>query len=301
MDHKLFACLVSLNFVSLLFVVHGDTKFSCSQTPYPDVCESLITTNYMPNSDVEPFPYPSFRTLALTASMRRAKEGWRFVAGRDAGKLDGRVKAALTDCLELMEDSINKFNRCISSTTNSLEDSQTWISAALTNYETCKTGFIELNSTSYLTSFPFMEGDYSKLLSNSLAINRLTATSSLTSTTAGGGRKLLSDGAMFPTWLSKADRRLLQSSTQPNLVVAKDGSGDYQTVSAAVAASSKLRSGTKRFVIHVKAGVYKENVDITKSMKNLMLIGDGTGSTILTGSRSVGGGSTTFRSATFGK
>nr|CAD1821834.1 unnamed protein product [Ananas comosus var. bracteatus] len=80
-----------------------------------------------------------------------------------------------------------------------------------------------------------------------------------------------------------------------NLVVAKEGSGDYTTISAAVAASAKLRSGTSRYVMHVKAGIYNENVQITESTKNLMLIGDGIGATIVTSSRNTKDGSTTFR------
>ncbi|KAG1369874.1 Pectinesterase [Cocos nucifera] len=80
------------------------------------------------------------------------------------------------------------------------------------------------------------------------------------------------------------------------LVVAKDGTGDFTGISEAVDEASK-GSGIKRFVIHVKKGVYKENVDV--GMRNLMLVGDGIGKTVITGSRSAGGGSTTYNSATF--
>jgi pectinesterase len=52
-------------------------------------------------------------------------------------------------------------------------------------------------------------------------------------------------------------------------------------------------------VIYVKAGTYKENVEI--KLKNIMLVGDGIGKTIITGSKSVGGDATTFNSATLGK
>lgn len=61
-----------------------------------------------------------------------------------------------------------------------------------------------------------------------------------------------------------------------------------------------LFSATSRFVMHVKRGVYKENFEIGKKMKNIMLASDGLTYTIITGSRSVGGGFTTFNSATVG-
>ncbi|KAF2308396.1 hypothetical protein GH714_006718 [Hevea brasiliensis] len=140
----------------------------------------------------------------------------------------------------------------------------------------------------------------SKLLTNSLAINKATVSSSY-NTNKVGGRRLLADG--FPRWVSAGDRRLLQSSrgaTAADIVVAQDGSGNYKTISEAVAASVNRRSGTKRFVIYVKKGVYKENVEIKKSMKNLMFIGDGIDSTVVTGNKNAQDGSTTFRSATFG-
>ncbi|GKC55929.1 zinc finger MYM-type protein 1-like protein [Tanacetum coccineum] len=81
--------------------------------------------------------------------------------------------------------------------------------------------------------------------------------------------------------------------------VAQDGSGDYKTISAAIAAVPKLRKGNSRFVIHVKVGVYKENVEIKKRIRNLMIFGDGMGSTIVTSNKNVQDGSTTFHSATF--
>lgn len=54
-------------------------------------------------------------------------------------------------------------------------------------------------------------------------------------------------------------------------------------------------------MIHVKQGTYRENVDIGNGLKNIMLVGDGIGKTIITGSKSAGGGTTTFKSATVGK
>lgn len=57
----------------------------------------------------------------------------------------------------------------------------------------------------------------------------------------------------------------------------------------------------KRYVIYIKRGVYKENVEIKKKKWNLMMVGDGMDATIISGNRSFVDGWTTFRSATFGK
>ncbi|KAI3684117.1 hypothetical protein L6452_33336 [Arctium lappa] len=103
----------------------------------------------------------------------------------------------------------------------------------------------------------------------------------------------------WPEWLSTGDRKLLQSGgvvTPADVTVAKDGSGDYTTVAAAVVGAPS-RSGS-RYVIKIAAGVYRENVEIPITKTNLMFIGDGTSNTIITGSRSVAAGSTTFNSPT---
>lgn len=108
------------------------------------------------------------------------------------------------------------------------------------------------------------------------------------------------DGIQWPEWLSAGDRRLLQSSSvEPDVVVAADGSGNFRTVAAAVAAAPEKSS--KRYVIRIKAGVYRENVEVPKKKTNIMFMGDGRRNTIITGSRNVVDGSTTFNSATVGK
>lgn len=84
-----------------------------------------------------------------------------------------------------------------------------------------------------------------------------------------------------------------------DVVVAQDGSGRWRTVSEAVArAPSHSR---RRYVIYVKRGVYEENVEVRKKKTNIVIVGEGMGETVITGSRSMAAGWTTFRSATFGK
>ncbi|KAJ4960521.1 hypothetical protein NE237_020431 [Protea cynaroides] len=286
MDLLFVRILVSVSL--LAFVANADTISSCNQTPHPQICNSFIGSN--PRITSKGFPY-----VALTVTMNQAQLAHNLISAMDLSSFNEPAKAAWADCLELFNDTISKLNRVLLS--NSWEDTQTWLSAAVANQQTCQNGFMELNSASLISSLPSMLGDFSKLLSNSLAINNQAAFS--LSSKPGGARRLLSDG--FPSWVSSVDRKLLQSTTvasQANIVVAADGSGNYKTISEALSASSKLRNGTSRFVIYVKKGTYKENVGITKFMKNIMLIGDGIDATIVTGSKNYVDGSTTFRSAT---
>ncbi|KAG0490969.1 hypothetical protein HPP92_007832 [Vanilla planifolia] len=278
-------CLVTF-FLSLLIATCGATyqAFTCEQTPYPQLCSSMV---------LQTAPKFGLREVAIEATLARVQLAHRFASTVEPSSLpDPAARAAWSDCLELCEDTIEQLNRSLSQDC-SHEDSQTWLSAAIANQQACRDGFVELGSSFPFPSSPFLSYNISDAVSNLLAINKAFGTAA-----PAGNRKLLSHG--FPTWVAAADRRLLQSSNvNADLVVAKDGSGDYKTISEAVGAAAKRRSGTSRYVIHVKAGVYKENVEISKSMKNLMIVGDGMDSTVVTGSKNVVDGSTTFRSATF--
>nr|CAD1825047.1 unnamed protein product [Ananas comosus var. bracteatus] len=114
------------------------------------------------------------------------------------------------------------------------------------------------------------------------------------------GRELRGDG--FPAWLSSKERRALKGQAKnnltPNLVVAKDGTGNFTTINDAINAVPKTYDG--RFVIYIKEGVYEEQVIVPKQMVNLTLFGDGSRKTIITGSRNVADGNnmTTYKSAT---
>lgn len=102
-----------------------------------------------------------------------------------------------------------------------------------------------------------------------------------------------------PKWMSATQRRLLQLSSpqKPNKVVAPDGSGDFKTISEAIAAVPKTFEG--RFVIYVKAGVYKEYVTVPKNMANIFMYGDGPTKTVVTGDKSNTGGFATIATRTF--
>uniref|UniRef100_A0A2P2JQR9 Pectinesterase n=2 Tax=Rhizophora mucronata TaxID=61149 RepID=A0A2P2JQR9_RHIMU len=288
---------------SFIVFVHGATITTpCSQTPYPDVCNHFrIDANLVQSNRIQtPF---AFRDQSLLVTMNQAIQAHQSISNMDLSPFDQKGKLAWADCLELYADTVDQLSRSLSSS-NPI-DAQTWLSAATANQQTCENGFIDFNLASNLESLPYMLGNFSKLLSNSLAINKVTISSqspiydNFYTRQGSGHRRLLVNG--FPSWVSSGDRRLLQS-TAPltgDIVVAQDGSGNYKSISEALAASVKQRSGVKRFVIYVKKGVYNENINIERSMKNLMFIGDGIDATIVTGNKNIQDDATTFRSATF--
>ncbi|TKY71203.1 Pectinesterase 2.1 [Spatholobus suberectus] len=112
------------------------------------------------------------------------------------------------------------------------------------------------------------------------------------------------DGSLngdFPPWVTSKDRRFLESTAgdiNANVVVAQDGSGNFTTVVQAVA--SAPNNSNTRFIIYVKMGTYKENVQINSEKTNVMLLGDGMNATIITGSLNFVDGQDISVSATVG-
>ncbi|GMJ12731.1 HIGHLY METHYL ESTERIFIED SEEDS, Pectin Methylesterase6 [Hibiscus trionum] len=269
------------------YFVNGAPITSCNQTPYPDVCNYYMGSSAAITAQLDQ-TRPSFRDTAIQVTLNQAAQAHRYISSIDTSSFD-RAKLAWNDCVELYEDSVHHLNK--STSTNNFMDSQTWLSAASANQRTCENGFLDFNLASHLQTLPPMLANLTKLISNSLAINKATIVASSSS---------LADG--FPGWLSSADRKLLQTTGAPkaDIVVAQDGSGNFTTITEAVAAATAVAGGGKRTVIYVKAGVYKEYVDIGTSAKNITLIGDGIDATIITGSKSNQTGSSTSNSATFG-
>ncbi|CAH9115347.1 unnamed protein product [Cuscuta epithymum] len=201
---------------------------------------------------------------------------------------------AIGFCNEMMEMSRQRLNQAMTDLKESPEkqkqDIQTWLSAVVTFQQACKdsvdTSALSSSSSSntkeLLATISHTVSFHSQLASNALSlVNRMTED-------VGGG--------ISGRGISGRQRKLLQSASdrsKADVVVAKDGTGNYKTVSEAV----QSVPGGRRFVIYVKSGVYKENIHISKD--GVTLIGDGKYSTIITGDSSVGGGSSLQGSATF--
>ncbi|XP_057436880.1 pectinesterase 2.1-like [Lotus japonicus] len=206
-----------------------------------------------------------------------------------------REEAALSDCEQLMDLSIDRvwdsMMALTKDTTDSHQDAHAWLSTVLTNHATC---LDELEGPSRA----LMEAELEDLISRS----RTSLALLVAALVPKGDHKQFIDEALngdFPQWVTSKDRRLLEASVRDvtaNVVVAKDRSGKFKTVAEAVASAPD--SGKPRYVIYVKKGTYKENIEIGKKKTNVMLVGDGMDATVITGNLNVIDGSTTFQSAT---
>ncbi|KAH9305516.1 hypothetical protein KI387_009920 [Taxus chinensis] len=256
------------------------------------------------------------RSLILSESRRSSMDAKQNQAVQDCSFLYGLTLDHLTDGLsQLTGAGSSNLQR------NKAVDIQSYLSAALTNQVTCLDGLEEANVN--LRSFSFTDhiSNSSRSVSNCLALVRKFWIGSANSQqTSVHNRRLLSNGRQahrvndgflsqygsvdngFPSWLSRAKRRLLlQTAGGVNLTgnvvtVAQNGSGNYSTITDAINAAQNKSSNIT--VIYVRAGVYQEYVSVPSNKYNIMLVGDGKDVTVITGNRSVGNGSTTFNSAT---
>ncbi|XP_022973540.1 pectinesterase [Cucurbita maxima] len=301
-------CFLLFSFLGITHAQSFHTFMSCSQTPYPDLCFHFINPNHnIPTTDVhQSYHITRFRNSAIRATLNQAMVAHHhLLSAMDLASFDDdyRVKSALIDCLELYEDSITELNRSMMNSMGAHSiDHLTLLSASLANHQTCRDGFRDFGFSSHYLNIIFPHqilSNFSKLISNSLAITKIAAVTATTSSTPYSQRIL---AGSFPKWVSGDDRMLLRDTTvkRADMVVAQDGSGNFRTISEAVAAAAEVRKASeRRFVIYVKGGIYRENVVIKKTLKNVMMIGDGMGATIVTAMKNVKDGSTTFRSATF--
>ncbi|KAM7499767.1 hypothetical protein LguiA_024181 [Lonicera macranthoides] len=229
-------------------------------------------------------------------------------------------RSAYEDCLELLADSVDQLSRSLTSvspsngdgngyrtnTVSSTHDVLTWLSAALTNHDTCTEGLSEVNGN-IKDQMNAKLKDLSELVSNSLAIYSASNGDDDFSGVPIQNRRLLEESYVpadhdeFPKWLSRRDRILLDapvSALQADIVVSKDGKGTYNTIAMAIKKAPE--HSNRRIVIYVRAGRYEEdNLKVGRKKINLMFIGDGKGKTIISGGKSVGDHLTTFHTASF--
>jgi len=134
----------------------------------------------------------------------------------------------------------------------------TWLSAALTNQDTCLEGFEDTSGTVKDQMVGNLK-DLSELVSNSLAIFSASGDNDFTGVPIQNKRRLMGMSDIsreFPKWLKKRDRRLLSlpvSAIQADIIVSKSGgNGTVKTITEAIKKAPE--HSLRRFIIYVRAG-----------------------------------------------
>ncbi|XVF57537.1 hypothetical protein PTKIN_Ptkin06aG0213500 [Pterospermum kingtungense] len=285
-------------------------KSLCQPTDFKKTCEEQLSAEAGNTTDMKELVKAAFKATMKFAS-RAAKNSTTL---RDLEK-DPRSKKALDICKQLMTYSINELQKSFDKVENfdfteldkTLADLKVWLSATVTNQRTCLEGFQNTTTTAGEKMRKALNISM-QLSANGLAIADELSTVLSQFDIQGISRRLLQAEDELPVLghaeydlelLQPRARRLMEatpSTIKPNIVVAQDGSGDVTTIKAAM--SRIPLHATEPFVIYIKEGVYKENLEFVYAMINVVLIGDGKEKTRITGSLNNADGVPTFRTAT---
>jgi len=281
----------------------------CGKTDYQEICQKTLT----PVADQGVKDPKEFLKAALQSTINEVSKALNFsdTLITNVSSSTPRVKMEAEDCKDLLQFAVDELQSSFSmvgdSNINNMTDKATeiknWLSAVISYQTSCLDGLSEAPEYQSLMGKNLQNA--SSLTSNALAIvSELGAILKaygleFNIKPSSGSRRLLGEDG-YPTWFSASDRKLLAAragTVRPNAVVAKDGSGQFKTISAALAAYPKNLRG--RYIIYVKAGVYNEYITVTKNQKNVFIYGDGPRKTIVTGNKSNKGGFSTFKTASF--
>lgn len=260
----------------------------CQSTPYPDSCVDSLKLSISININ------PSILTSLLQTLTAAVSEATALAPLLRAppGVVE-RQRGSLLDCRELHQITIASLKKSADLVASAgaaigrsaISDVRAHLSAALTNKNTCLEGLSTASGPSKPALVQSWLSAY-RHVSNSLS---LASRSGIAAAAGSGGR-------------GRRRRRLLQDvdygEYDPStiLTVAADGTGNFTAINDAIRFAPNMSDD--RTIIIVRAGTYRENVDVPAYKTNIVLLGEGSDVSVITGNRSVGDGWTTFRSAT---
>ncbi|GMY07776.1 21 kDa protein-like [Fagus crenata] len=121
-------------------------RTSCSSTTYPKVCFSSLSIH----ADFIQTSPQLLASTALNVTRSSAQSTSTMMVNLSKGQgMSPKVVAAMRDCVEELRDSVDELNKSIGEMNNfngsdfqfMINDIQTWVSAALTDDNTCTDGF----------------------------------------------------------------------------------------------------------------------------------------------------------------
>ncbi|CAO2148277.1 unnamed protein product [Urochloa humidicola] len=275
----------------------------CRSTPYPHACETALSSSSSSSTRVNPF------AASVQFAMSRAASA-RAVARNASARRRGAPPSGVEDCAELLDITLARLADALAAASvgdaADADGVTTWLSAALTNQGTCA------DSLAGAAAPPDYAAARDAVRARVFELAQFVATA--LALHANKFKAAAADGTLapappvtttkFPSWLSEHDMKLLESGAGAatdvaiDAVVALDGSGTHRSINEAIMAVTAGGGGGRRKVIHVKAGRYEESVSITSKQKNVMLMGDGKGKTVIVGHKSAADGYTTYATAT---
>lgn len=235
-------------------------KALCAGTDFEDTCKDTLSKAVEKDADAAKKPKELLRVTMVAAGDEIDK------AKKQSGdlKLDTpQKKAASEDCAALLQDAKDDLDASIASIegkdigslSSHAADLNNWLSAVLTYQDTCIDGFPDGEEKAAIEK---SLKTAKEIGSNALAIvSQLTSVlSTFQSSESDAKRRLLAaDG--LPEWMNDDQRRMLKADIPkqpPNATVAKDGSGKFSAINAALAAIPSTYEGRYVYALHACMG-----------------------------------------------
>ncbi|GMI92644.1 hypothetical protein like AT5G20740 [Hibiscus trionum] len=122
---------------------HDLVRSSCVHASYPSLCFRTLSSYSGPADTPR-----DLAQAAVKVSLSRARKVSTFLTTRVTGKSQ-RERVALSDCVEQISDSVEELSKTLRELKHlrgetfgfQMSNAQTWVSAALTNEDTCLDGF----------------------------------------------------------------------------------------------------------------------------------------------------------------
>lgn len=216
----------------------------CAPTDYKSSCESSLKK--LINSTSSPKDYVHAAVTALVDEVGKA-----FSRSDDIESDDPAVKTAVQLCQEMHRYALGELNHTLrtidlhslSQLPAQVHELKNWLSATAAYQQTCIDGFPKGDRRDKMQE---VLDSAKRLTSNALTIVGKVSSFMSMPHGLGTGRRLFKEegddddgGDGIPAWVEESERRVLQGRATKeftsNVTVAKDGSGDFQTISDALA------------------------------------------------------------------
>ncbi|XP_015572919.1 pectinesterase inhibitor 3 [Ricinus communis] len=117
---------------------------SCLHASYPNLCMRTLSSYSGPANT----PH-DLALAAVEVSLGRASKVSKYLSSLSSGLKTRKERVALSDCVEQISDSVDELSNTLNELKHlrgetfrwQMNNAQTWVSAALTNEETCLDGF----------------------------------------------------------------------------------------------------------------------------------------------------------------
>ncbi|XP_075520399.1 pectinesterase 4-like [Primulina tabacum] len=267
----------------------------CAPTSYKDAC----TRTLGPVARNETATPKDYIMAAIQATLEEVQKSFEVTSKTIVNnETDPYNHMAVEDCKELLDQAIDTLQASYSmvgdSDMHTLQDRadelRSWMTSVYALQSSCMD---QIEKPEYKSAIENGMINATQLTDNAINIvaelSEVLKAFNVPINLRPNARRLMGSNS-YPSWFDTSDRRLLRAQRgghiRPNVVVAKDGSGQFRTVASAINAYPKNYKG--RFIIYVKTGIYDEFIVIDKNKPNIFLYGDGPGKTIITGKRNFG-------------